>query len=69
MQVYNCDETGVSVVHRPGKVVAEVGRCNVYAITSAEKGKTHYFVVCVCLWLCFAPNDGISTQAVTSRKV
>jgi hypothetical protein len=37
MQVYNCDETGISIVHRLGKVVAEVGR-HVYAITSAEKG-------------------------------
>ena len=69
MQVYNCDETGVSIVHKPGKVVCEVGRRNVYAITSAEKSKTHYFILRICLWLCFAPNDGISTQAVTSRKV
>ena len=41
MQIYNCDETGVSVVHKPGKVVAEMGRHKVYAVTSAEKGKTH----------------------------
>ena len=39
MQIYNCDETGVSVVHKPGKVVAEMGRHKVYAVTSAEKGK------------------------------
>ena len=30
MQVYNCDETGVSFVHRPGKVATEVGRRNAY---------------------------------------
>ena len=47
MQVFNCDETGLSVVHRPGKVVAEVGRRNVYAVTSGEKGKTHTVVSCV----------------------
>ena len=41
MQIYNCDETGVSVVHKPGKVVAEMGRHKVYAVTSAERGKTH----------------------------
>ena len=41
MQVYNLDETGVTIVHQPGKVVTEVGRRNVHAITSAEKGKTH----------------------------
>ncbi len=36
MLVYNCDETGV--VHKPGKVIAQLGRRNVYAITSAERG-------------------------------
>ena len=39
MQVYNCDDTGVSVVHKPGKVVAEMGRHEVFVGTSAEKGK------------------------------
>ena len=46
MQIYNCDETGVSVVHKPGKVVAEMGRHKVYAVTSAEKGKTHTILTC-----------------------
>ena len=56
MQVYNCDKTGVSIVHRPGKVVAEVGRCNVYAVTSGEKGKTHT-VLSLCLPLAmFCPR-------------
>jgi len=45
--VYNLDETGVTIVHRPGKVVTEVGRRNVHAITSAEKGKTHTILACV----------------------
>ena len=48
MQVYNLDKTGVSVVHKPGKVIAQLGRHNVYAITSAEKGKTHTILACVC---------------------
>ena len=47
MQIYNCDETGVSVVHKPGKVMAEMGRHKVYAVTSAEKGKTHTILTCV----------------------
>ena len=47
MQIYNCDETGVSVVHKPGKIVAEMGRHKVYAVTSAEKGKTHTILTCV----------------------
>ena len=47
MQVFNCDETGVSIVHKPGKVIAELGRHYVYSITSAEKGKTHTIFSCV----------------------
>ena len=45
--VYNLDETGVTIVHKPGKVIAQLGRRNVYAITSAEKGKTHTILACV----------------------
>lgn len=47
MCIYNCDETGISIVHKPGKVIAELGRRNVYAITSAERGKTHTVLSCV----------------------
>ena len=47
MQIYNMDETGVTIVHKPGKVVTEVGRRNVWAVTSGEKGKTHTILSCV----------------------
>ena len=47
MQVYNVDETGVSIVHKQGKVLAQLGQHHVYSITSAEKGKTHTVVSCV----------------------
>ena len=47
MQVFNCDKTGISVVHKPGKVVAKVGRRNVYAVISGEKRKTHNILSCV----------------------
>ena len=47
MQVFNADETRVSVVHKPGKVIAQLGRRNVYSITSAERGKTHTILSCV----------------------
>ena len=47
MQIFNADETGVPVVHRPGKVIAELGHHNVYTITSAERGKTHTVLSCV----------------------
>jgi len=50
MQVYNLDETGVTIVHRLGKVVTEVGRRNVHAITLADKGKpTQSLPVCLQL--------------------
>ncbi|XP_011403892.1 PREDICTED: uncharacterized protein LOC100636228 [Amphimedon queenslandica] len=46
-QIYNTDETGVSVVHRPGRVIAQVGRQTVYSISSAERGKLHTVLACV----------------------
>ena len=47
MQIYNVDETGISVVHKAGKVITQVGRKNVWSVTSAEKGKTHTVMTCV----------------------
>ena len=46
-QVFNVDGTGISIVHKPGKVLAELGRRNVYALTSAERCKTHTILICV----------------------
>ena len=47
MQVFNCDETGISVVHNPGRVVTEMGRKKVWSLTSGERGKTHTVITCV----------------------
>ena len=47
MQVFNADETGISIVHKPGKVLAQLGRRNIYSITAAERGKTHTVLACV----------------------
>ena len=47
MQIFNVDETGVSVVHKPGKVITELGRKIVWSVTSAERGKTHTVLACV----------------------
>ena len=47
MNIFNMDETGVTIVHKGGKVVTEIGRRNVWAITSGEKGKTHTIITCV----------------------
>ena len=47
MQIYNVDETGVNVVHVPGKVLTEISRKHVYSLTSAEKGRNRTVVTCV----------------------
>ena len=47
MQIFNIDEVGVTVVHKPGKVITEMGRKNVWSISSAEKGKNHTILSCV----------------------
>ena len=47
MQVYNCDETGISIVHNPGRVLTEMGRKKVWSVTSGELGKTHTVITCV----------------------
>ena len=49
MQILNVDETGISVVHKPGKIVTELGRHTVWALTSSEKGENHTVVTVVCL--------------------
>ena len=39
-QIYNCDESGLTCVHKPSKVIAPKGRHCVSSVTSAEKGVT-----------------------------
>ena len=39
MLVFNCDETGITVVHSLGQVVTEMGREKVWSVTSGEMGK------------------------------
>ena len=36
MQIYKLDETGINVVHKPGKIVAENGCRKVWSVTSSE---------------------------------
>lgn len=49
-QIYNADETGVTIVHKPSKVIAQIGRQNVPSVTSADKGKTHSILACVFIY-------------------
>lgn len=37
--IYNCDETGISTVQTPGKILATKGQKRVGSITSWERGK------------------------------
>ena len=62
MLIFNLDESGISVVHKPGMVVAELGRRNVYAMTSAERGKTHTVLSCVSTFIRSTSHDGISPK-------
>ena len=59
MQVYNVDETCITVVHKPGKVFSAVGRKHVYSLTS---GKTYSCGVCLCKWACNPSLHDISEE-------
>ena len=63
MLIFNADETGISVVHKPEKVVAKLGRHNVYAMTSAEMGKdADGAFLCFGVWVHFTTHDDISPE-------
>ena len=38
-QIFNCDETGMPLVHKPTKVVSHVSQKHPYAVTSADKSQ------------------------------
>ena len=46
MLIYNCDETGISIVHKPGKVMAEMECRNMYALGVFKSFKTHFSKAC-----------------------
>ena len=45
--IYNVDESGYSICHKPSKIIAQKGKRGVGALTSAENGKTITAVCCV----------------------
>ena len=51
------------IVHKPGKVISEVGRKHVYSLTSGEKTRTHTVVVCVS-----ASGNAIPPLMIYPRK-
>ena len=38
-QIFNCDEVGMPLVHKPPKVVSHVGQKHPYAVTSGNKAQ------------------------------
>ena len=39
-QIFNCDESGLSCIHKPLKVISSTGKRCVSSVTSGEKGVT-----------------------------
>ena len=39
-QIFNCDETGLPLTHKPPKVVVRVGQKHPYTVTSNEKAQS-----------------------------
>ena len=58
-QIYNCDETGLTCVHKPSKVIAPKGKHAVSFATSGKKRSYHHSPLCCkCHWtLCSTLND------------
>lgn len=54
-RLWNCDETGLMFVNKPGKIVTSVGKKYVYNRTYAEKGTTTTLLACVNAAGCFIP--------------
>lgn len=58
------------IVHKPGKIVTELDRHNVYALTSAEKGKTHTILPCVAVSaLVLPPTMVYPPKSVFQKKM
>lgn len=46
-QIFNMDETGLSTVHKPSKILAKKGKSQIGAVTSAERGITTTCICCI----------------------
>lgn len=47
-RIWNVDETGLSYVVKPNRVIAAIGKRYVYNRSYGEKGETHTVIGCVC---------------------
>jgi hypothetical protein len=61
-QIFNCDETGLPLVHQPPKVVAPVGCKHPYTITSSDKSQ---ITVLACA---SAAGNAIPPMVIFDRK-
>ncbi|KAF2890048.1 hypothetical protein ILUMI_16125, partial [Ignelater luminosus] len=55
LQIYNCDETGVTNVHKPPKILAPKHQKQVGKVTSAERGALVTMCVAICANGTFVP--------------
>ena len=46
-RIFNCDEMGMSTVHKPSKILATKGKRQIGAITTAERGRNITVVCCM----------------------
>ncbi|KAJ8940714.1 hypothetical protein NQ318_009117 [Aromia moschata] len=63
--IYNCDETGISTVQTPGKLLATKGQKKVGSITSWERGKS---ITLLCAMGIFLFPSKSETSATTKPK-
>ncbi|XP_073959486.1 uncharacterized protein [Choristoneura fumiferana] len=54
-RIWNCDETGLTFVNKPNKVVTKIGKKYIYNRTYAEKGTTTTVLACINAAGCFIP--------------
>jgi len=46
--IWNVDETGITNVHKPGRIVSRKGRKQVGQVTSAERGQLVTLIYAIC---------------------
>ncbi|XP_072395307.1 uncharacterized protein [Diabrotica undecimpunctata] len=63
-QIYNCDETGVTNVHKPGKVLASIKQKQIGNVTSAERGTLITMCTAICANGTFVPPFFVSPRKI-----
>ena len=78
-RLWNCDETGLSYVVKPNKVITAIGKRYVYKRAYADRGETHTLLGCVCANGTWIPplvifkgirwNDNLKTDCLPNSLV